>query len=66
MNAKSGFRRFRRFSFGSGDAAEEVDRELSFHLEEASRELMATGLDARAAREEAERRFGPVEHYREE
>ena len=43
---------------------EEVDEELSLHLELRTRELMARGLDAEAARAQALRRMGDVARVR--
>src|SRR6476660_5828809 len=40
--------------------AEEVDEELAFHVEMRTRELVARGMPADAARREAERRLGDV------
>lgn len=64
MKLAPGFRPFRRFQLGRADALPEIDRELEFHLAEATRELLATGLDEREARELALARFGPLEDYR--
>jgi putative ABC transport system permease protein len=36
----------------------DVDREIDFHIQETVEALEASGMDARAAREQAERRFG--------
>jgi putative ABC transport system permease protein len=56
--------RRRRFAFGL-DLGREIDREIAAHLEHATEELIASGLDAEAAREEAGRRFGDLERYRD-
>lgn len=40
---------------------QEVDEELSFHVEMRARELIAGGMDAEAARAEAVRRFGDID-----
>ena len=64
MPPATGFRRLRRFTFGGADLRRAVDDEFTFHLETATRELIAAGLDPRAAREEAERRFGDREAFR--
>jgi len=40
--------------------ADEVERELAFHLEMATRDLMERGMAEKQARAEAERRFGNV------
>lgn len=42
----------------------EVDDELAFHLEMRERALRARGLDAEAARAEAQRQFGDIERVR--
>ena len=44
--------------------ADEVAEELAFHLEMRTRELMAGGMDAGAARREAERRLGDLRQMR--
>jgi len=44
--------------------ADEVDEELSFHLEMRTRELIAAGMDPAAARSEAERRLGDLGRMR--
>ena len=44
--------------------ADEVDEELSFHLEMRTRELIAAGMDPAAARREAERRLGDLGRMR--
>ena len=44
--------------------AEEVDEELAFHVEMRTRELVARGMPADAARREAERRLGDVGRMR--
>ena len=64
MPLATGFRRLRRFTFGGADLLRSVDDEFTFHLEAATRELITAGLDPRAAREEAERRFGDREVFR--
>jgi putative ABC transport system permease protein len=46
------------------DVDRDVDDELSFHLEMRTRDARTRGLDAAAARREAERRFGDVERIR--
>jgi len=43
---------------------DEVDEELSFHLEMRTRELIAAGMDPAAARGEAERRLGDLGRMR--
>jgi len=42
----------------------EVDEELAFHIEMRTREFIALGMDAKAARREAERRFGDLGRMR--
>ncbi len=59
-----GFQKVRRFSLGRRDRRREVEEELAFHLESSQRDLMATGLTAPLAREEADRRFGDLDRYR--
>ena len=44
--------------------ARDLDDELAFHRQRTLDELRASGLDARAAEAEAERRFGPAAAYR--
>jgi putative ABC transport system permease protein len=46
------------------DVRDEVSEEIAFHIEMRTRELIAAGMDAAAARREAERRFGDVERMR--
>ncbi|HSA54936.1 MAG TPA: ABC transporter permease [Gemmatimonadaceae bacterium] len=54
-----------RFAWRSArQVASEVDAELAFHLARKTEELMAAGLSAAAAREEAEQRFGDLERTR--
>ena len=48
------------------DVGRDVDDELTFHLEMRTRDARTRGLDAAAARREAERRFGDVEGIRRE
>src|SRR5436190_9491962 len=43
---------------------EEVDEELTFHIEMRTRELIAGGMDAAAARREAQQRFGDLTRVR--
>jgi len=50
-----------RLPFGRTPVDEEVDGELSFHLEMATRELMERGMNRSQARAEAERRFGDLQ-----
>lgn len=66
MSAFDGIRRVFRIGMAGGDVDREIERELDFHFEQTVEELMASGLDERAAREEAERRFGDVRRYRGE
>ncbi len=44
----------------------EMEEEMRFHLEMEVQKLVARGLDARAARTEALRRFGGMDKYKEE
>src|SRR5437899_3962844 len=44
--------------------ADEVDEELSFHIEMRTRELIAAGMSPAAARREAERRLGDLGRVR--
>jgi putative ABC transport system permease protein len=44
---------------------QEVDSELAFHIEMRTRDYVARGMDPAAARAEAMRRFGDVEHINE-
>ena len=57
---KGPFRRLLRL----GSVRKDLDEELAFHFEQAEAELIARGLSASQAREEAERRFGDVREYR--
>jgi predicted permease len=57
-------RRAFRLGLGQDHLASEVDDELAFHVEMRSRKLMAMGLDADAARREALRQFGDLQHVR--
>jgi len=43
---------------------EEVDEELTFHIEMRTRELVAQGMDASSAEREARRRFGDLQRMR--
>lgn len=47
-------------------ARAEVADELRFHVEERARELVESGMDPERAREQAERRFGPVRPIEDE
>src|SRR5262245_29263693 len=51
-------------SGGEGDLVNDIDREIEFHLEMATRELMAAGMSESEARAEALQRFGDVENIR--
>jgi len=42
----------------SNRVADEIDREMAFHLAERADDLMAAGMSPDAARDEARRRFG--------
>jgi len=58
------WRRYLRF-WGS-NVGEDVDEEFRFHLEAEIEELVARGMSRDAAREDALRRFGDVNHFRRE
>ncbi len=58
------WRRAFRLHLRKGTVEQDVNDEIAFHLEQAARELMADGLEPRAARDEASRRFGEVERVR--
>jgi predicted permease len=58
-----GVRRVFRLAAGRPAIAEEVDAEIAFHLEMRAGELAARGWTPEAARAEAERRFGNVQHW---
>jgi predicted permease len=64
----SWFTRIRNI-FRSDSISDEIDREISFHLDERADELMAAGVPAGEAHREARRRFGSVtlqkEHMRD-
>ncbi|MDQ3950752.1 MAG: ABC transporter permease, partial [Gemmatimonadota bacterium] len=53
------WRRYLRF--WRSDVGADVDDEFAFHLQERIDDLVARGIDARAARDEALRRFGDIE-----
>ena len=55
------YRPVRRFG---ADPRRDLDAEIEFHLDAATRDLIATGLSPAAAREEALRRFGDPEAAR--
>ena len=57
-------RRAFRLGLGPDHLATEVDDELAFHVEMRSRKLMAMGFSAEAARREALRQFGDLQHVR--
>src|SRR4029079_10737158 len=59
-------RRVFRLPFGRAHIAREVDDELAFHLEMRTQRLMAAGLSADAARQEALRQFGNVDVVRDD
>lgn len=60
-----GIRRFFRLGRVK-DVAADVDAELAFHLDEKTRELVAAGMTADGARQEALRQFGDVTRSRRE
>lgn len=53
-----------RLHLRKGTVEQDVNDEIAFHLEQATRELMADGREPQAARDEAMRRFGEVEGVR--
>jgi putative ABC transport system permease protein len=58
--------RWRRYvRFWRANVRADVDDEFEFHLEEAIDDLVARGMSARQAREEALRRFGDIEHTKQ-
>jgi len=59
MKSEPRWRRYLRF-WGPNVTAD-VEEEFSFHLEERYEDLVARGMDARRAREEAVRGFGDIE-----
>jgi putative ABC transport system permease protein len=64
---RPGIRRLFRLPFGRRrSAGAEVEEELRLHLELRTEQLIRAGLTAAAAREEAERRFGPLSEARRE
>ncbi len=66
MKILSGVRRFFRLSAFRPDPEGDLETELSFHFRKTEEELRAQGLTPTEAREEAQRRFGNVGHYRKE
>ena len=54
------FGRRLRSRFWRPRVEEEVDAELAFHVDMRTRELVARGMDPRAARDEAVKRFGDI------
>jgi len=62
MAGASPQRQRRRARFGS-NLEREIDEEFAAHLEHTTQELMEQGIDPKAAREEALRRFGDRERY---
>jgi len=62
MAGASPQRKRRRSRFGSS-LEREIDEEFAAHLEHTTQELTAQGIDPRAAREEALRRFGDMARY---
>jgi len=63
MSAAPFWRRYLRF-WGE-DPAADVNDEFAFHVQSRIDELVAQGLSAREAREEALRGFGDIEHVKE-
>jgi putative ABC transport system permease protein len=66
MSESRGFRRAFRLPGAEGRVGGEVDEEISFHVEERTRELVEGGMDPEAARAEALREFGDVSAARTE
>ena len=58
-----GVRRVFRLAAGRPRIEAEVDDEVAFHLEMRAAELVAQGWPADAARAEAQRRFGDIQHW---
>lgn len=58
------WRRAFRLHLRKGTVEQDVNDEIAFHLDQATRELMADGLEPQAARDEALRRFGELERVR--
>ena len=58
-----GLRRFFRLSAFRPDPRADLEAELAFHFQQTEDELMALGLSATEAREEAHRRFGDLARY---
>jgi hypothetical protein len=46
--------------FRTDKGADDIDREIKFHLDERADDLMAAGASAKHAKREARRRFGNV------
>src|SRR5262245_48111485 len=55
-----------RSMFRRGRQEEDLAREFEIHLEELTRELVASGMSETAARREAMQQFGPRELLKEE
>jgi putative ABC transport system permease protein len=66
MARPPGIRRLFRFPSSEDRVPSDVDREIAFHVEERTRELIARGVDAASAREAALREFGNVGEARRE
>jgi predicted permease len=58
------FKRLPRLLRGRRDIRSDVDDEITSHLEQTTRALIASGVDPDAARDEARRRFGDVDATR--
>jgi putative ABC transport system permease protein len=65
MSRIPGLRRFFRFENDPRRVRDDVDRELAFHFEMTTRDLMNRGLSEEEARRESARRFGDVDATRE-
>ena len=61
-----GVRRVFRFAPSTSRVDADVDAELQFHFDMTVRDLVARGASADAARQEARRRFGDVDRFREQ
>ena len=66
MNLTPGWRRLFRPSVGPRGIARDVDEELAFHVAMRAENLRQQGLEADAARAQAQERFGNVDRVRDE
>jgi predicted permease len=60
------FRRLFRLERGTAGVEQDVDTELAFHLDMATEEMVARGMQEAEARAEAERRFRDLDRTRQE